>query len=382
MFTHASADLQHDVHRAVAEMQKIALSLHQRTDCAPSAYPHDSRFLVEAAAVPGLITVFPGKIDHLRPVHEVHQDVRRCQMILIDQLEYVAGKTQKFRDIVILSHCQVLPVIVLWIDPFPVILADRIRRKDRAVRLNVGEHHAQIAHCMFKIGLITCTSSQCDHGIIVDAVIISRGFFCVLAVIIAVDPFRQILSGRFRKLWLMEESRTFHQVGSDRPAVVRRVEAALQQAKRSLLRDAVKFLVDLFLTGITFCPLQIVEDREHAFDDERGVRCGVKIALDQIKQPIFVLAARDKVQSEQNALCHPAVVMVPALLIAVSGCHARDAVDRVFRVQKIVPVGKCTAVRARRIRILDPQGFLHPCIRILQDSFIMLSHRPYPFPVP
>ena len=135
---------------------------------------------------------------------------------------------QKFRNVVLHPHFQIFHIIILGIDQQILVKAGRIRRKDTAVGLPIGQHHPQIAQGVLLIRGIPRSLGQHDHGIIVDPIVIPCRLLRELPVLIAVDTFLQIAIRRSRHLLTLKKPAAGHQHGGYGPAMIRRVKAALQ----------------------------------------------------------------------------------------------------------------------------------------------------------
>ena len=83
MLADAAADLQRHVDGRIAEIQEIALPLHQRISEISLPGPDDPRFPVQLPEVLRLISRAALIIDQIRMGHVFHQAVRRLQMIFL-----------------------------------------------------------------------------------------------------------------------------------------------------------------------------------------------------------------------------------------------------------------------------------------------------------
>ena len=321
MLADAAADLQRHINGRIAEIQEIALPLHQRIGEISLPGPDDPRFPVQLPEILRLIFRAALIIDQIRMGHVFHQAVRCFQMIFLRQLINPVCERHEFRNLPPSAKVQIGPVIARRVGTLSVVLSGGIGREHRPVRLHVGEHHAQVPHRMVKIFFLPGAGSQIDHGIVVDAVVDRRRPLRVFSVFIAVDALRQVAFRSFRVFVLSKEIRAHHQTGGDHPAVVGRMEAAAQKPVRRVSGYGVHSVVDLLLISIPLPVPQIIQAGKQLLQIKARVRRGMEIALDQVKKPVLMLVPFHEGKPGKNPLCHPFVLKINALFIAVRRRH-------------------------------------------------------------
>ena len=99
------------------------------------------------------------------------------------------------------------------------------------------------------------------------------------------------------------------------------MEAAAQKPVRRVSGYGVHSVIDLLLIFIPLPVPQIIQAGKQLLQIEAGVRRRMEIALDQVKKPVLMLVPFHEGKPGKNPLCHPFVLKINALFIAVRRRH-------------------------------------------------------------
>ena len=138
-------------------------------------------------------------------------------------------------------------------------------------------------------------------GVLMLLVVLVGGFFGVFAVLVAVDALVEVLEAGLAQILLAKQLAADGQQRGNGPAVVGRVEAALQKTSAAIVNDPVHFIQQQRFPGGQLRPaLQISGQVQNDFNAECRIRGREKVAGNIVKQAVFMLGGADVVQSPQH----------------------------------------------------------------------------------
>ena len=374
VFTYTASDLQSHINGTIAEIQEIALPFHQRVGEIPSSDPGNPRLFIKFSVILFLPDCIAFKINHFRMIHIVQQKIRGRKPVFFRQVKNVLRKRNELRYSPPFPKKQIFPVITVRVNPLSIVLPGRIGGKNCPVRLHIGQHHPQISLRVIKIAFLAGINSQSNHCIVVDNIVTTRRSFCIFSIFIAVNSFGQIHLSRFCICRFSEKICTLHQARCDRPAVIGRMKSSAQQPLRRPSGNGRKLFINLRLLLIPFFFPQIMQTGQHSLQIECRIRRRMEITVDQIKQTVLMLVSFHEIQSCQNPVSHLLIMIIYAVLIAVSRCHGGKQMDRILYVKQSISIRESPVIPALRIHVLKAQRPSYFFVVICCHFPVMSSH--------
>ena len=357
------------------DVQEIGLGAHDRIGPASPADPGNGGIGVVGSILPGGAAEVGFKVDVIRVIHILHQEVRGRQAFAGGDVHDVVCHGDKFRDPVTDAHVQILEVVVGG-EYLPILVpTGGIGGEDGIVRLPVGQHHPQVPQHVLLIGRIAQILGQHEHGVVVHQIVVAGGLFGVLAVLIAVHALIQIDVSSLDQIRLVKHPAAAGKQRGNGPAVVGGVEAALQQTPAACVDNPGHPLLQPgFARGQLRLCHQVFQMGDPGKDAEGGIRGGEEVAGHKVKQTVLMLHPLHIVDAlfcpGQNRL----VVIIPAVGVAV-GRHIRcHGVHGGLRLKHAVSLNHRAVIGTAFVHHLSGHGQNDLILNSPNHLFIMCSH--------
>ena len=253
------------------------------------------------------------------------------------------GRRVKERIARLVRHVGIQIKIFIRILLGSVILSGGVLGKNGVVPVDVVEHHVQVPLHVAQEFLISGSLVGQDQGLVHHGVVVAGGALRVFAVLIPVDAFRQILvrpvsqllhqllhgvrdlilaeillriAGNLKRQLsvLLHHVRQGEKHGHHRPAVVGRMEAAVQKdrdaAKQQDEISVLKLLI-LFRLRVLF---QDIPGAVQSAEAEGGVRRGIEIAAGIVQASVVSLPSFDERKAGLYGVKKLLILIVSAFL--------------------------------------------------------------------
>ena len=193
------------------EIEEIGLLPHHRVAVVPLPGPQYSGILIKPDEIRLFIASRILKASVFGVQHQINQAFRRGNLFFLNDVKNSIAHPEEFRNVIFHAHGQILYVIAQWIYQPVFVETGGIGSENTSVRLPVGKHHMKVADGMLLVLGVSSSVGKHQHGIVINAVIITGGFLCELTVGIAVNPLYQVNTCAFRQLFIIEKNPAFRQ---------------------------------------------------------------------------------------------------------------------------------------------------------------------------